>query len=102
MSMATLKGKTVLITGATRGIGRKIALRCARDGANVVVTGKTSEPHPKLRGTIHSVADEVKAAGGKALPIQLDVRDEQAIKTAVDRTVDTFGGVDVLVNNARA
>jgi len=97
-----LKAKTVFITGATRGIGREIALRCARDGANIVVTGKTSEPHPRLPGTIHSVAKEVEAAGGTALPIQLDIRDADAIAAAVKQATATFGGLDCLVNNASA
>lgn len=100
--MAGLRDKVVFITGSSRGIGREIALRCARDGAKVVITGKTSEPHPKLPGTIHSVAGEVEAAGGQALAIQLDVRDEQAINAAVAQTVKRFGGIDVLVNNASA
>jgi citronellol/citronellal dehydrogenase len=98
----SLRGKTIFITGATRGIGREIALKCARDGANIVVTGKSSEPHPKLPGTIHTVAKEVEAAGGKALAVQLDVRDADAIADAVKRTVAQFGGVDCLVNNASA
>jgi len=100
--MADLSGKTIFITGASRGIGREIALRCARDGANVVITGKTVEPHPKLRGTIHSVAAEVRQAGGQALAIQLDVRDEAAIRAAGEQAVQHFGGIDVLVNNASA
>jgi citronellol/citronellal dehydrogenase len=98
----SLKGKTVFITGATRGIGREIALKCARDGANVVVTGKTGDPNPRLPGTIDSVAQEVNAAGGAALPVQLDVRDDAAVRQAMDRAVDTFGGIDILVNNASA
>ena len=98
----SLRGKTIFITGATRGIGREIALRCARDGANIVVTGKSAEPHPRLPGTIHSVAKEVEKAGGKALPVQLDVRDADAIATAAKLTADTFGGIDALVNNASA
>lgn len=100
--MPGLNGRTIFITGASRGIGREIALRCARDGANVVITGKTVEPHPKLPGTIHSVAAEVEAAGGRALPLQLDVRDENAIAMAMQQTVAHFGGLDVLVNNASA
>jgi citronellol/citronellal dehydrogenase len=100
--MNDLRGKTIFITGASRGIGREIALRCARDGANLVITGKTAEPHPKLPGTIHTVAAEVEQAGGKALAIQMDVRDEQAIQAAVEQTVNNFGGIDVLVNNASA
>jgi citronellol/citronellal dehydrogenase len=98
----SLAGKTVFITGASRGIGREIALRCARDGANIVITGKTAKPHVKLSGTIHSVAEEVQAAGGKALPIQLDVRDETAVYAAVVSAAETFGGIDILVNNASA
>jgi len=100
--MPSLRGKSVFITGASRGIGREIALRCARDGAQVVITGKTEEPHPKLPGTIHSVAEEVRQAGGQALAIRLDVRDEAAIQAAVDQAAQHFGGVDVLVNNASA
>ncbi|NOU01684.1 MAG: NAD(P)-dependent oxidoreductase [Gallionella sp.] len=100
--MANLSDKTVFITGSTRGIGREIALRCAGKGANVVITGKTAEPHAKLPGTIYSVADEVRQAGGQALAIQLDVRDEQAIAAAAARAAEMFGGIDVLVNNASA
>lgn len=100
--MSALQGKTLFITGASRGIGRDIALRCARDGANVVITAKTIEPHPKLPGTIYSVAEEVEAAGGKALPIQLDIRDEAAVQAAVRKAVAEFGGIDILVNNASA
>ena len=102
MSQVSLRGKTIFITGATRGIGREIALRCARDGANIVVTGKTAEPHPRLPGTIHSVAKEVEAAGGAALPVQLDVRDADAVDDAVKQAVAVFGGLDCLVNNASA
>jgi citronellol/citronellal dehydrogenase len=100
--MKTLKGKTLFITGGSRGIGREIALRAARDGANVVVAAKTAEPHPKLSGTIHSVAAEIEAAGGKALAIQLDVRDDAAIAEAMKTTAQAFGGLDILVNNASA
>jgi citronellol/citronellal dehydrogenase len=100
--MPTLRGKTLFITGASRGIGREIALRCARDGANVVLAAKTVEPHPRLAGTIHSVAAEVEAAGGHALPLQLDVRDESMVKAAVEKSVAAFGGIDILVNNASA
>ena len=98
--MTTLAGKTLFITGSSRGIGREIALRAARDGANVVITGKTAEPHPRLAGTVHSVAAEVEQAGGKALALQLDVRDEQAIADGVKRAADAFGGIDILVNAA--
>jgi len=97
-----LRGKTIFITGASRGIGREIALRCARDGANVVITGKTAETHAKLSGTIHSVAAEVQQAGGRALAIRLDVRDGQAISAAVEQAAQHFGDIDVLVNNASA
>ncbi|MFA6015419.1 MAG: NAD(P)-dependent oxidoreductase [Gallionellaceae bacterium] len=100
--MNNLREKTIFITGATRGIGREIALRCARDGANVVITGKTAEAHPKLSGTIHSVANEVREAGGRALAIQLDVRDEQTVASAVHQAAAYFGGIDVLINNASA
>ena len=100
--MDDLRNKTIFITGASRGIGRAMALRFARDGANVVIAAKTAEPHPKLQGTIFSVAAEVEAAGGKALPIRLDIRDEAAVEAAVRKTADTFGGVDILVNNASA
>jgi len=98
----SLANKTVFITGASRGIGREIALRCAREGANVIVTGKSAEPHPKLSGTIHSVAAEIEAAGGRALAVQLDVRDENAIAAAVAQALAAFGGIDALVNNASA
>jgi citronellol/citronellal dehydrogenase len=100
--MKTLKGRTLFITGASRGIGREIALRAARDGANVALAAKTAEPHPKLAGTIHTVAEEIEKAGGKALAIQLDVRDDAAIADAVQRTAAAFGGIDILVNNASA
>jgi len=100
--MATLQGKTVFITGASRGIGRAIALRAARDGANVVIAAKTSEPHPRLPGTIHSVAAEAEALGARALAIRLDVRDDAAIAAAFEAAAQAFGGIDVLVNNASA
>ncbi len=96
------EGKTVFITGATRGIGRAIALMFAKHKANVVITGKTTEPHPKLENTIHSVAEEVTNLGGGALALQLDIRDESQIKSCVDKTVNTFGGIDILINNASA
>lgn len=96
------KNKTFFITGSSRGIGREMALRFAKDGANIVVIGKTDKPHAKLEGTIHTVAQEVVAAGGQALPIQLDVRDERAIAEAVEQTVAQFGGIDCLINNASA
>jgi len=99
---AQLKDKVVFITGASRGIGREIALRCARDGAKVVLAAKTAEQHPTLEGTIHSVAKEVEQAGGVALPLQLDVRQEEMVQAAVAKAVETFGGIDILVNNASA
>jgi len=98
--MADLKGKTIFITGASRGIGKAIGLRAAKDGANVVIAAKTTEPDPKLPGTIFSAAQEMEAAGGRALPVQVDVRDEEQIKAAVQKAVDAFGGIDILVNNA--
>ena len=98
----TLAGKSLFITGGSRGIGREIALRAARDGAKVAIAAKTAEPHPKLAGTIHTVAQEIRQAGGTALAIQLDVRDEAAIAEAVDRAAAEFGGLDILVNNASA
>jgi len=97
-----LAGKTVFITGASRGIGREVALRCARDGANVVLAAKTVTPHATLAGTIQSVAAEVEAAGGRALPLKLDVRDESSIQSAVEIAVASLGGIDILVNNASA
>ena len=98
----TLKGKTLFITGASRGIGLAIGLRAARDGANVVIAAKTAEPHPKLPGTIYTAAEEIEAAGGKALPLVVDVRDEEAVRGAIQNTVETFGGLDIVVNNASA
>jgi len=100
--MATLRGKTVFITGASRGIGKAIGLAAARDGANVVVTGKSSVPNPKLPGTIHSAAEEMERAGGRALALPLDVRDEEQIRAAAQAAAEHFGGIDVLVNNASA
>jgi citronellol/citronellal dehydrogenase len=100
--MTTLADKTLFITGASRGIGREIALRAARDGARVAIAAKTADPHPKLSGTIHTVAEEVEEAGGKALAIQLDVREADAIRAAVAQAAKAFGGIDILVNNASA
>ncbi len=100
--MPSLKNKTLFITGASRGIGRAIALRCAREGANIVIAAKSDEPHPKLPGTIHSVAAEVEKAGGQALAIKLDVRDEEQIASAMQMAADKFGGIDALINNASA
>lgn len=100
--MRTLSGQTLFITGASRGIGKAIALRAARDGANVIVAAKTAEPHPKLDGTIHTAAAEIEAAGGQALAVQLDARDEDAVSAAIAQAVERFGGIDVVVNNASA
>ncbi|MFO0988797.1 MAG: NAD(P)-dependent oxidoreductase [Alphaproteobacteria bacterium] len=100
--MASLKGKTLFITGGSRGIGLAIAVRAARDGANVAIAAKTTDAHPKLPGTIFSAAKEIEAAGGNALPVQCDIRDENQILKAVDETAARFGGIDILVNNASA
>jgi citronellol/citronellal dehydrogenase len=97
-----LTGRTAFITGASRGIGRAIALKLAADGANVVVTGKTVEPHRVLPGTIHTVADEIRQRGGSATAVQMDVRDESQVQAAVDRAIEAFGRIDFLVNNASA
>jgi citronellol/citronellal dehydrogenase len=98
----TLRGKTLFISGASRGIGLAIALRAARDGANVAIAAKTAEPHPKLPGTVHTAAAEIEAAGGKALALVCDIRSEEQVRNAVDQTVATFGGIDICVNNASA
>jgi citronellol/citronellal dehydrogenase len=100
--MASLKGKTLFISGASRGIGLAIALRAARDGANIAIAAKTTEPHPKLKGTIFTAADDIRTAGGKALPVVCDIRDEAQVIAAIDKTVDEFGGLDICVNNASA
>ena len=98
----SLQGKTLFVTGASRGIGLAIALRAARDGANIAIAAKTAEPHKHLPGTIYSAAEEIEKAGGKALPLIVDVRDEASVYDAVEKTVATFGGIDVCVNNASA
>src|SRR4051812_3121384 len=98
----SLRGKTLFITGASRGIGLAIGLRAARDGANVTILAKTAEPNPKLPGTIFTAAKEIEAAGGKALPIAGDIRFEDQVAAAVAKAVETFGGIDILVNNASA
>jgi len=100
--MGTLEGKTLFITGASRGIGKAIALRAARDGARVVLAAKTTREHPRLPGTIHSAAAEIEAAGGRALPVKCDVRREEEVEAAVTAAVEHFGGIDILVNNAGA
>src|SRR5689334_22244036 len=100
--MASLKGKTLFISGASRGIGLAIALRAARDGANIAIAAKTTEPHPRLKGTIYTAADEIRAAGGKALPVVCDIRDEAQVVDAIEKTVAEFGGIDICVNNASA
>jgi len=100
--MADLEGKTLLISGASRGIGLAIGLRAARDGANVAILAKTAEPHPKLPGTIYTAAEEIEAAGGKALPILTDIRHEDQVALAVEKTAGEFGGIDICVNNASA
>src|SRR3954466_2918041 len=98
----SFKNKTIFITGASRGIGKAIALKLAAEGARIVVVAKSVEEHPKLGGTIYSAAKEIEAAGGQALPIACDIRDEQAIINAVQEAANTFGAIDVLINNASA
>ncbi len=100
--MTDLEGKTLFITGASRGIGKAIALRAARDGANIAIAAKTADPHPKLEGTIYTAAEEIEKAGGKALPLIVDVREENNVVTALQKTSDIFGGIDIVVNNASA
>jgi len=100
--MSNLLGKTLFITGASRGIGKAIALRAARDGANVAIAAKTAEPHPKLEGTIYTAAEEIEQAGGKALPLIVDVREEASVADALAKTAETFGGIDIVINNASA
>ena len=98
----SLKGKTLFVSGGSRGIGLAIALRAARDGANVTIAAKTAEPHPKLPGTIYSAAEEIEKAGGKALPVICDIREEAQVADAVEKTVAKFGGIDICINNASA
>ena len=98
----SLNGKTLFITGASRGIGLAIALRAARDGANIAIAAKTETPHPKLEGTIYTAAEQIEKAGGRALPLVVDVRDENAVKASIDKTAQAFGGNDIVVNNASA
>lgn len=98
----SLKGKTLFVTGGSRGIGLAIALKAAADGANIAIAAKTVEPHPKLEGTIHTAAAEIEKAGGRALPLQVDVREKDQVKAALEKTAETFGGIDIVVNNASA
>jgi citronellol/citronellal dehydrogenase len=100
--MTSLQGKTLFITGASRGIGLAIALRAARDGANIAIAAKTTEPHPKLQGTIYTAAEEIEKAGGKALPLVVDVREETQVREAIEKTAAHFGSLDIVVNNASA
>lgn len=100
--MANLKGKTLFISGASRGIGLAIAKRAAADGANIAIAAKTAEPHPKLPGTVYTAAEEIEAAGGKALPIVCDIRDEATVEAAVEQAAEEFGGIDICINNASA
>lgn len=97
-----MKNKTAFISGASRGIGKAIALRLAKEGANIVVAAKTAEPHPKLKGTIFTAAEEIEKAGGKALPLIVDIRHEDIVQEAMEKAVDKFGGIDILINNASA
>src|SRR5580700_10418239 len=101
-SDSSLNGRTILMSGGSRGIGLAIATRVARDGANVALLAKTAEPHPKLEGTIYTAAAEIEAAGGQALPVVGDVRNEESIVAVVEQTVSRFGGIDIVVNNASA
>src|SRR5437870_6320520 len=100
--MNDLAGRTLIMSGGSRGIGLAIALRAARDGANVALVAKTAEPHPKLEGTVYTAAEEIEAAGGSALPMVGDIRDEEQVFAAVERAVERFGGIDICVNNASA
>lgn len=100
--MTTLKGKTLFITGASRGIGKTIALRAAMDGANIAVVAKTKEPHPKLPGTVYTAVEDIESAGGNAIPCITDIRFEKQVQAAVNATVEEFGGIDILINNASA
>ncbi len=100
--MGTLAGKTLFVTGGSRGIGLAIALRAAKDGANVAIAAKTAEAHPKLPGTIYTAAEDIEQAGGKALPLVVDIRNEEIVVDAVEKTVETFGGIDICINNASA
>ncbi len=98
----SLKGKTLFVTGASRGIGKAIALKAAADGANITIAAKTAQPHPKLEGTIFTAAEEIEQAGGRALPLVVDIRFEEQVQKGIDKTVEVFGGIDILINNASA
>lgn len=100
--MSKLSGKTIFISGGTRGIGEAIVMRAAQDGANIILAAKTAEPNPNLPGTIHSVAEAIEQAGGKALPLQVDIRDDQRVEEAVAQGAEHFGGIDIVINNASA
>src|SRR5690242_3977625 len=100
--MASLRGRTLFITGASRGIGLAIALRAARDGANIVIAAKTKDPHPRLPGTIYTAAKAIEEAGGKALPALTDIRSEEQVAGAIEQAVKHFGGIDIVINNASA
>ena len=100
--MTTLKGKTLFITGASRGIGLAIALRAAKDGANIAIAAKTAEPHKHLPGTVYTAAEEIEKAGGKALPLVVDIRYEEQVQEAVAAAAEKFGGIDICINNASA
>ena len=100
--LGSLKGQTIFITGASRGIGLAIAKRCAQDGANIIIAAKTVTPQPNLEGTIYTAAKEIEQAGGKCLPLQVDIRDEKSVKAAIDKAAEVFGGIDILINNASA
>ena len=100
--MSTLKNKTLFVSGASRGIGLAIAKRAAEDGANIILAAKTAEPHPKLPGTIYTAAEEIVEAGGQALPVICDIRDEENVRNAVNKGVERFGGIDICINNASA
>ncbi|MBL1241633.1 MAG: SDR family NAD(P)-dependent oxidoreductase, partial [OCS116 cluster bacterium] len=102
MSSNPLKGKTLFITGASRGIGLAIAKAAAKQGANIAIAAKSTKPHPKLEGTIYTAAKEIEALGGKALPLRVNIREEDHVKEAIEKTVETFGGIDIVINNASA
>ncbi|XP_074604830.1 hydroxysteroid dehydrogenase-like protein 2 isoform X3 [Brevipalpus obovatus] len=102
LNTGKLAGRTAFITGASRGIGKVIALKLAKDGCNVAIAAKTADPHPKLEGTIYTAAKEVEAAGGKCLPLQVDIRNEDQVKDAIEKTVNQFGNLDIVINNASA